>query len=228
MASGSSATSADKTARVWDLENAGAAIRPLERSSGGCCVARFSPDGQLIAAANGSSVRLWDAATGRLVRELSAGDKSRVYSVAFSPTDNRLLAVGYGGQADVSYVALWDIDAGTELARLPGATDLPGFPAERKHRGGRCAGVFARREISGRRFRHTEWFTWPGLSPNPLKVWEVATRRLIRRLNGHTGFCVSLDFSRDGKLLASGSRDGTAILWSTETWKAIADAPESR
>ena len=51
-----------------------------------------------------------------------------ILSVAFSPTDNRLLAVGYGGQADVSHVALWDIDAGTELARLPGATDLPDFP----------------------------------------------------------------------------------------------------
>ena len=70
-------TSADKTARVWDLENAGAAIRPLERS-GPSLVARFSPDGQLIAAAAGSSLRLWDAATGRLVRELSAGDKGRI------------------------------------------------------------------------------------------------------------------------------------------------------
>ena len=29
-------TSVDKTARVWDLENAGAAIRPLERTSSGC------------------------------------------------------------------------------------------------------------------------------------------------------------------------------------------------
>ena len=153
MASGSSRTSADKTARVWDLENAGAAIRPLERSGDRRFVARFSPDGQLIAAADGSSVRLWDAATGRLVRELSAGDKSRIYSVAFSPTDNRLLAVGYGGQADVSYVALWDIDAGTELARLPGATDLPGFRVDEYSRRGRCAGVFARWEISGRRFR---------------------------------------------------------------------------
>src|SRR5262249_35084761 len=54
--------------------------------------------------------------------------------------------------------------------------------------------------------------------PNPLKVWEVATRRLIRRLDGHTRDCVSLDFSRDGTLLASGSRDGTAIIWSTKTW----------
>jgi tetratricopeptide (TPR) repeat protein len=41
----------------------------------------------------------------------------------------------------------------------------------------------------------------------------------VRRLKGHEGYCVSLDFSRDGTLLASGSRDGTAILWSTATWE---------
>ena len=146
--------SADKTARVWDLENAGAAIRPLEGlSDDGSLVTRFSPDGQLIAAATGRSVRLWDAATGRLVRELSPGEKGRVSSVAFSPTDNRLLAVGYGGQADVSYVALWDIDAGTELARLTGATDLPDFRMDAISVAGRCAGVFARWEVSGRRIR---------------------------------------------------------------------------
>ena len=119
--------SADKTARVWDLENAGAAIRPLGHSSGDCWVARFSADGQLIAAADGSRVRLWDAATGRLVRDLSAGDTSRVFSVAFSPTESNLLATGHGGQANLSYVSLRDIHTGTEIARLPGATDLPGF-----------------------------------------------------------------------------------------------------
>ena len=89
----------------------------------------FRPMGTGSQPPNGNSVRLWDAATGRLVRELPAGDNSSIFSVAFSPTDNRLLAVGYGGQADVSYVALWDIDAGTELVRLPGATDLPDFRA---------------------------------------------------------------------------------------------------
>ena len=182
-------------------------------------MARFSPDGQLIAAADGNGVRLWDAATGRLVRELSAGDKGRVYSVAFSPTDNRLLAVGYGGQADVSYVSLWDIDAGTELARLPGATDLPGFRLD-EYSGAVGALAFSpdgKYLVAGFGSRTS---VTPASSPSPLKVWEVATRRLIHRLNGHTGYCVSLDFSRDGTLLASGSRDGTAILWSTATWKA--------
>ncbi len=123
--------SADKTARVWDLNDAGAAIRPLEGSLDNPFMARFSPDGQLIAAAGGRSIRLWDAATGRLVRELPAGDNGHIHSVTFSPTDYRLLAVGYGGQADVSYVALWDIDAGTERTRLTGATDLPNFGVDK-------------------------------------------------------------------------------------------------
>ncbi len=212
-------TSADKTARVWHLDHAGAAIRVLEKPGSNCQMARFSPDGLWIAAADARSVRLWDAATGKLVRELSAGDKGRVFSVAFSPTDPRLLAVGYGGQADVSHVALWDIDAGTELARLPGATDLPDFTLD-VNTGAVGALAFSpdgKYLVAG--FGSPNHFTITS-APNPLKVWEVATRRLIRRLSGHTGYCVSLDFARDGTQLASGSRDGTAIIWSTASWKA--------
>jgi WD40 repeat protein len=214
-------TGADKTVRVWDLEDTGAAIRPLERSEPLCWVARFSPDGHLIAAAAAESgrVRLWDAATGRLVRELSAGGKSRIRSVAFSPTDNRLLAVGHGGPADGSYVALWDIDAGTELARLPGATNLPGIPYQVDESTG-AVGALAfspdgKYLVAG--FGNKNLLA-PGGPAMPLKVWDVAARRLIHLLNGHTSHCLSLDFSRDGKLLASGGRDGTAILWSTEKW----------
>ncbi len=212
-------TSADNTARVWDLDHSGAAIRALEPSGTGSSVARFSADGQLIAAAAGDSVRLWDAGTGKLVRELSAGEKERVCSVAFSPTDKRLLAVGCGGGGDVSHVVLWDIDAGNELARLPGATDLPGFPLN-EHNGPVGALAFS---TDGKYLAAgfgSKNMLMSMTSPTPLKVWEVATRRLIRRLSGHTNYCMSLDFSRDGKLLASGSRDGTAIIWSTETWRA--------
>jgi WD40 repeat protein/tetratricopeptide (TPR) repeat protein len=212
-------TGADGTARVWDMEQSGAAIRALERSGSPCYVVRFSPDGQWIAAADGDRVRLWDAAAGNLVRELSTADKGRVFSVAFSPTDDRLLAVGYGGQADVSYVLLWDIDAGRELARLPGATDLADFRLDESTGvvGALAFSPDGKYLVAG--FGTPRMFT-PESLPSPLKVWEVATRRLIRRLSGHTGFCVSLEFSSDGARLASGSRDGTAILWSTASWTA--------
>ena len=177
-------TSVDKTVRVWDLDNTGAAIRPLEGALGvGSDVGRFSSDGQWIAASGGPGVRLWDGATGRLVRALSADDGSGICSVAFSPTDNRLLAVGYGaregsGQAGISYVALWDIDAGTELARLPGATDLAGFQMD-EYNGAVAALAFSpdgKYLVAG--FGTKRHFN-TAISPTPLKVWEVATRRLI-------------------------------------------------
>jgi WD40 repeat protein len=223
-------TSVDKTARVWDLENPEAAIRTLQRFRGPKdFVARFSPDGQLIAGpadpflpsgVASRGVGLWDAATGQLVRELSADNELGVFCLAFSPADRRLLAVGQGELATVS---LWNIDTGTEMARLPEPTDLPGFQlGELGDNTGPTGTVTFSPDgkylVAGICAKH---YTTRKSSPRHLKVWDVTTRRLIHLLNGHTGYCTSLDFSRDGALLASGSRDGTAIIWSTQTWKAI-------
>ena len=214
---------ADKTARIWDLENAGTAIRPLEQiSSTKATKVQFSPDGQLIACAqNNNTLVLWDAATGKAVRQLTTGDKGKVTSVAFSPADKRLLAVGYGGEANVSHVVLWDIESGNELDRLTGATDLPGILNDETYPFGAVNALAFSPDgkylVAG--------FGSPGIVglpsyPNPLKVWEVSTKSLIRRLSGHTNTCTSLEFSKDGTWLASSSRDGTAILWSTKTWEA--------
>ena len=216
-------TSADKTARVWDMDHTGLALGHWNGPAASATHARFSADGQWIAAADGASVRLWDAATGKLVRALSSGGKARVYSVAFSPADNRLLAVGYGGQTDASYVAPLGHRWPPRARALAGSGRSDRLPAERElsARGALAFSPDGKYLVAG--------FGSPGLiapnnlavSTSPLKVWEVATRRMIRRLNGHGGYCVSLDFSRDGARLASGSRDGTAILWSTATWKAL-------
>jgi eukaryotic-like serine/threonine-protein kinase len=209
----------DGTARVWNLESTAMAFRPLERSSHRG-VARLSPDGLLIADADGRGVHLWDSATGRPVRDLPAADISAVHSLAFSPTDNRLLAVGAESPSDKSYVALWDLDAGEELARLPGATDLAGFTIES---GTGAVGALAfspdgKYLVAG--FGGRIDYPASKNSSYPLKVWEVATRRLIHLLVGHTYCCSSLEFSRDGKLLASGGYDRKAMVWSTETWKS--------
>src|SRR5207253_5723071 len=44
-------------------------------------------------------------------------------------------------------------------------------------------------------------------------LWETATGKERGRFAGHQRWIWSLDFSPDGRLLASGSLDNTALVW---------------
>ena len=46
-----------------------------------------------------------------------------------------------------------------------------------------------------------------------VRLWDARTGELIRTLTGHTHWVNSVSFSPDGETLASGSLDGTVLLW---------------
>src|SRR5262249_45119961 len=50
-----------------------------------------------------------------------------------------------------------------------------------------------------------------------IRIWERHTGREVQTLRGHTGPVMSVDFSRHGDHLASGSLDGTACIWDVDT-----------
>jgi len=54
-----------------------------------------------------------------------------------------------------------------------------------------------------------------------VQLWNLAQMRRLAVLNGHTDSINALAFSRDGTLLASGSDDHTAILWSWATGRRL-------
>ena len=81
-------------------------------------VAVFSPDGRLLAVADGErTVRLWDVKSGEHLRTLH-GHTGMVRDVAFFPDGARLVT----GSTDAT-VRIWDVDSGQELASLQGVRD---------------------------------------------------------------------------------------------------------
>jgi WD40 repeat protein len=55
--------------------------------------------------------------------------------------------------------------------------------------------------------------TLASASDTVIQLWDVASSKAGAKLAGHTDWVLSLTFSRDGKLLASGGYDGLVRLW---------------
>jgi len=52
-------------------------------------------------------------------------------------------------------------------------------------------------------------------------LWDIATGKEVRRLEGHTGSVWGVALSADGRFALSGSSDHSVIFWNTETRKSI-------
>jgi WD40 repeat protein len=78
----------------------------------------FSPDGKLLVAASGDdSVKIWEAASGRLLRALE-GHKELVRSVRFSPYGDLLVSGGGDNEAKI-----WSVKSGKLLVTLKAFND---------------------------------------------------------------------------------------------------------
>ncbi len=56
-----------------------------------------------------------------------------------------------------------------------------------------------------------------GSADRTVKVWEAATGRLLRSLEGHTGSVRAVAVSPDGRFTVSGSEDRTVKVWEAAT-----------
>jgi WD40 repeat protein/uncharacterized caspase-like protein len=205
----------------------------------------FSPDGRWLATAGDDrTVKLWDTATGRLVRIL-AGHVKDVGHVAFSP-DGRYLASSDGQQV----VHLWDPGSGTLIRSFRETEDRQRFYVARQAIAFSPDGVllaqgYALWDVaSGARIRDSyrldERTPPPGdeVSPAvafssdgrrlaiagarwPTGLWDTASGRLIHAFAKEATEIVSVAYSPDRAIIATGSTDGWTRLWSTETGQLL-------
>ncbi len=80
---------------------------------------RFSPDGNILAAAQGKDIILWNSDSGYLYEPSLEGENGLVTSLAFDPT-GKVIASG----SEDGTVILWDIASGKRLAQLPGQNGI--------------------------------------------------------------------------------------------------------
>jgi WD40 repeat protein/energy-coupling factor transporter ATP-binding protein EcfA2 len=154
----------------------------------------FSPDGRLILSGSvDNSLRLWDAASGKLIRSLE-GHSNGVMACAFSP-DGRLIL---SGSADNS-LRLWDAASGKLIRSLEGHSKVVWA----------CA------------FSPDGRLILSGSDDNSLRLWDAASGKLIRSLKGHSNGVMACAFSPDGRLILSGSADNSLRLWDAASGKLI-------
>ncbi len=153
------------------------------------CVA-FSPDGtRLISSGYDKKVRIWDAATGRFLKEVDAHSK-HANRVAFSPDGSKFASVSID-----ETVKLWDATTGQVVLTLKGHADQV-WSVTFSPDGTRLASAG---------------------QDNTAKVWDARTGQVIHTLQGHTDHVWTVAFSLDGTRLATASRDRTAKVWDMRT-----------
>lgn len=130
-----------------------------------------------------------------------------VYSLVFSP-DGKTLASG----SEDGSIRLWDVETGQQVGKaLNGHTDYVASVAFSPD--GKTLASWGRDQT--------------------IRLWDVSTmlntgvasgQQLGEALSGHTDFIESVAFSPVGKILASGSVDGSILLWDVETGQQVAEA----
>ena len=156
----------------------------------------FSHDGKRFVSitGRGSTAKLWDLESGSEVQNFSG---RHVHTVAFSPCDD-VIASSLNGE--IRFSAAPSYETFLMIHEAQGRKHPPVLFMSL------CFSPCGRYLASG------EWWT-RGRMKVPIHLWDVAAGENITTFWGHSSDIQDLAFSPDGTLLASGSYDGTLLLW---------------
>jgi WD40 repeat protein len=209
--------------RIWDGFTGEPVSDELPHESGSGLV--FSPDGRQLATTDESFVRTWETATGRLLQQFAL----RAWNCAFSPDGQTLAVAQRAGRetwllrvdklqpvgtpvSDDMGVSSYAFtpDGQRVLVRTQGrivwikSATFTGEPLARIQLESDC--VHAILSPDGERVA-------TGSDEGVARVWDTRTGAPVTSPLSHAGSVHALAFSREGRFLFTGSRDGAVRKW---------------
>lgn len=177
--------SLDGEVRLWDMISPGTDVVLVEADNPTPVASvAFNPDGTLLAAGGGNTIRLWDVAA-RTVQAVLETEVGEITSLAFRPDGTALI---YGG--DHSAVWLWNL-AGDNRPLLDG------------HEG----------QVSGLAYSPDGQIIASSDSA-AIRLWDASTGTSLTSLQPDADGAVnSVAFSPDGRVLVSGGDSGGVVIW---------------
>ncbi len=224
----------DKTIRLWDTQT-GSEIRQFLGHTTLVTILDFSPDGQvLISGALDQTIRFWNVETGHEFKQFYSRDK--ITSLAYSRDGKYVLS---NGQPDA---LLWDAQLKSEPQVISGID--PEGPWRIKYSsdhhylliaGPASAQIWDAQSLKKLYdFHPSRFIRDAALSPDNkylfasaegpdinAYLYEVASGNIIQTFKGHSALINEVDYSPDGKYVATSSMDNTAIVWDIQTGSII-------
>ena len=210
--------SEDKTAKLWDVET-GECLRTFSEHKDRVWSVTFSPNGKMVVSGGGDGrVMLWDVETGKRLPVLQEHKGEWVRSVAFNH-DGTKLAIG----DDDGKVIVWNPETNKYLYTL-----------QEKDRVWSVA------------FSPDGKLLASGGDDGKVILWNVKALEEAKKdpgedlqknlkegkyqetLGKHEGWVVSVAFSPNGTMLASGGDDGKIILSNVERREFLNSSPEEK
>ena len=158
-------------------------------------MAVWSPDGSQIATAGwDGAVRLWDAATLALQRELTGHERATVGCIYVAGDSSRMISLSRGGQA-----RLWDTNSGRELSQIDFGREA----------------VYLSRSMQGDRF-------FVGLSGGVVEsaTFTDGTHQRLQ-LKNPGRLITNLDPDPSGQIMLYTSYEGTVCIYDSSTWNEV-------
>ena len=177
--------SLDKAVRLWDTTTG--KFQQMFGHSGPIQDVSFSADGQIIAAAAETGIKLWDVRSRHAVCSIS--DPRTVSSVNMSP-DGNTFAAGMSSNS----IMVWDRRTLSQVWTLPGHTGA----------------------VRSLAYSPNSRVIASGSQDKTVGVWDIATGSIVQHIKAHSGimkYVTAVAFSPNGILLASASLDATVKIW---------------